>query len=241
MIDKKILKLVFEKLPIKLRCLIQDKFLSGKLKIGRGSYVHPSVHLLGRANIQIGDNSCISEGSWLNVNHRGNDAISIDIKGNCFIGKHNFFSSGELIVINDYVLTALGCKFIGSSHRVNNPGMPYLSSGTCDNDRIEVGVNCFFGAGSTVLGNIKVGHGSVIGANSFVMRDIPPFSIAVGSPAIVIKRYDFFRKIWLPASHFSSEEGFGMPSELEYLEELKHQFPRIRMPWIAAGKSMGDC
>jgi acetyltransferase-like isoleucine patch superfamily enzyme len=241
MINKKILRSVFDRLPIKLRCIIQDKFLGGKVVIGRGSYIHPSVHLLGKANIQIGDNSCISEGTWLNVNHRGVNAISIDIKGNCFIGKQNFFSSGALILIKDYTLTAIGCKFIGSSHRINDPRLPYLTAGTYDQDQIEVGVNCFFGAGSTVLGNVKIGHGSIIGANSLVIQDVPPFSVVVGSPAVVVKRYDFFKDRWLQASHFSCEEGFGMPCELEYLEQLKNKFPRLRMPWIAAGKSMGDC
>lgn len=240
MIDKNIAKLFFDKLPIKLRCFIQSKFLSGNLTIGCKSYVHSSVHILGKANIKIGNNSCISEGTWLNVNHRNLKEISIHIKDNCYIGKQNFFSSGKLIFINDYTLTAIGCKFIGSSHIINDPGIPYLSAGTYDRDIIEVGVNCFFGANSIVLGNVKVGHGSVIGSNSLVMNDIPPFSIVVGNPARVIKRYSFSKKKWLAISQFLQEEDV-IPGELEYLEQLKNNFPRLRIPWIAAGKSMGDC
>lgn len=43
-------------------------------------------------------------------------------------------------------------------------------------------------ANVVVLAGVTIGTGSVIGANSFVNSDIPPFSIAVGSPAKVIKK-----------------------------------------------------
>ena len=39
-----------------------------------------------------------------------------------------------------------------------------------------------------MLPGVKIGKGSVIGANSVVTHDIPPYSVAVGSPARVIKK-----------------------------------------------------
>jgi len=50
---------------------------------------------------------------------------------------------------------------------------------------IEDGVDV--GAGVCILGDITVGKGAVIGANAVVTRDIPPYSVAVGIPAKVIK------------------------------------------------------
>lgn len=38
-----------------------------------------------------------------------------------------------------------------------------------------------------VIGGVKIGDGAIIGAGSIVTKDIPPFAIAVGSPAKVIK------------------------------------------------------
>ncbi len=49
---------------------------------------------------------------------------------------------------------------------------------------------CDIAAGVCVLGNVRVGHDSVIGANAVVTKDIPPFSVAVGIPAKVIKTLD---------------------------------------------------
>jgi serine O-acetyltransferase len=42
-------------------------------------------------------------------------------------------------------------------------------------------------AGAKLIGPIRIGRGSVIGANAVVTRDIPPYSVAVGAPARVIK------------------------------------------------------
>lgn len=237
---KKIAKYVFDKLPLRLRCIVQSIRLGSVIVLGHGSYIHPSVHLLGKNNIRVGSNTCVSEGCWLNVNHRKGNSTAIDIGNNCFIGKQNFFTSGDAILVGDYTLTTFGCKFVGSTHKPDNPEIPYLLTGTTSEDRIQIGVNCFFGAGATVLGNVKVGHGSVIGADSLVLRDVPPFSIAVGNPAIVIKRYSFSKKAWLLTSDMSLNDDVGMPSEQDYLEQLKSKFPHINMPWIAAGKNMGD-
>ncbi|NEW61544.1 serine O-acetyltransferase, partial [Sulfurovum sp. bin170] len=46
--------------------------------------------------------------------------------------------------------------------------------------------NVVVGAGAKVLGNITLGEGSRIGANSVVLRDVPPHSTAVGIPARII-------------------------------------------------------
>jgi serine O-acetyltransferase len=48
-------------------------------------------------------------------------------------------------------------------------------------DRVDIG------CGAVLLGNITVGHDSVIGANAVVLKDVPPFSLAAGVPAKVVK------------------------------------------------------
>lgn len=51
----------------------------------------------------------------------------------------------------------------------------------------EIGNDVWIGANSIILRGVKIGNGCVIGANSVVTKDIPPYAIAVGSPAKVIK------------------------------------------------------
>jgi serine O-acetyltransferase len=49
-------------------------------------------------------------------------------------------------------------------------------------DRVDIG------CGACVLGNVTIGHDSLIGANAVVVSNIPPYSTAVGLPARVVKR-----------------------------------------------------
>jgi serine O-acetyltransferase len=42
-------------------------------------------------------------------------------------------------------------------------------------------------AGAKIIGPVRIGRGSVIGANAVVLTDIPPFSLAVGVPAVIKK------------------------------------------------------
>jgi lipopolysaccharide O-acetyltransferase len=44
---------------------------------------------------------------------------------------------------------------------------------------------------------VTIGFGCVIGALSIVTKNIPDYSIAVGSPAVVIKKYDFDSEQWI--------------------------------------------
>ena len=51
--------------------------------------------------------------------------------------------------------------------------------------------NVVIGAGSKILGNITIGENAKVGANSVVVKDVPPDSTAIGIPARVIRRgYD---------------------------------------------------
>jgi len=45
--------------------------------------------------------------------------------------------------------------------------------------------------------NVTIGKHCIIGALSVVNKDIPSYSVAVGSPAKVVKQYDFDRKEWV--------------------------------------------
>ncbi|KAG5988420.1 hypothetical protein E4U43_004755 [Claviceps pusilla] len=52
---------------------------------------------------------------------------------------------------------------------------------------IEIGDDCWIGGHSTIMPGVTIGKGCTIGSGSVVTRSIPDFSVAVGSPARVIK------------------------------------------------------
>ena len=51
---------------------------------------------------------------------------------------------------------------------------------------VEIGNDVWIGDNVTILGNVKIGDGAVIGANSLITKDIEPYSINVGSPTKII-------------------------------------------------------
>ena len=53
---------------------------------------------------------------------------------------------------------------------------------------VIIGENVWIGDKVTILPNVKVGHGAIIGANSVVSKDIPANCVAVGIPAQIIRR-----------------------------------------------------
>ncbi len=58
-------------------------------------------------------------------------------------------------------------------------------------DRVEIGHDVWLGHGVVVMPGIKIGTGAVVGSGAVVTKDIPPYAVAVGVPAKVIKmRFD---------------------------------------------------
>jgi acetyltransferase-like isoleucine patch superfamily enzyme len=65
------------------------------------------------------------------------------------------------------------------------------NKGIGSHDDVTIGNDVWIGHGATILGNVKIGDGAVIGAMAVVASDIPPYAVAVGNPARVIKyRFD---------------------------------------------------
>lgn len=220
--------------------LSKIKLLFYKKDIGKNTYIDKTVNVFGWGHIAIGSNTLIGEHTWLNVNGRIKDFKHIRIGDYCYIGRRNLLSSSRELIIGNYVMTSNDCKFLGSNHIFSNPMVPYIATGTSNDDILKIGANVWVGAGSIVLGAVNIGHGSVIGAGSVVTKNIPPFSIAVGNPCRVIKRFDFAKKKWIKADEFDQTLESAMPSEDEYVLILRKNKPDIPMPVMAATSRYGD-
>lgn len=68
-----------------------------------------------------------------------------------------------------------------------------IASGT---PNLSIGDGTWIGTNVVIVGNVHIGKNCVIGANSVVSTNIPDYSVAVGSPAKVVKRYNFENKQW---------------------------------------------
>lgn len=63
-------------------------------------------------------------------------------------------------------------------------------------NEIFIGDDSWIGTNVVIVGNVKIGKHVVIGANAVVTKDIEEYSVAVGNPAKIIKKYSFESNTW---------------------------------------------
>lgn len=108
----------------------------------------------------------------------------IDIGKNFYVNCYSHLCGS--ISIGDDVL--LGPKVIiwSKNHVFSSLDIPINIQGYTD-ERIIIGNDVWIGASAVILPGVSIGEGSVVGAGSIVAKDIPPYSIAVGNPAKVVR------------------------------------------------------
>lgn len=207
--------------------------------------IDKTVHFTGKRYISYGKHTMISQNSWLNVNERGGERIILGDYD--FIGRNNFFTSGKLIEFGDFVITSVNCCFIGANHKYDTPLNPYMFEPTESSAIIQVGDNCFIGANVTLMGNVSIGHGCLLGVNTFIRNmTIPPFSVVVGhEKPRIIKRYSFITNSWKKIEDWNNEDEKAILPETEYKKMLfegvtKKFNGKIPLPLKAIGKSNGN-
>jgi len=211
------------------------KFLLSK-NISSNIFLGPNVQIFGLDNVLIKENCTIGENTLITVNNRTNKEIQFTINSNVYLGRDNFFSVGKLIFIGDYCIFGNKCSLICSDHIFETPLTPYAFTGNSFEKEIRVGVNCWFGHGVSIVGNVKIGHGSIIGANTLVTKDVPPFSMVVGNPARVIKTYNFDTNQW--EKEVPSIESKYLDEEI-YLKHLKTNSGNTHLAYHSASSKLG--
>jgi acetyltransferase-like isoleucine patch superfamily enzyme len=82
---------------------------------------------------------------------------------------------------------ANGCYITDASHRFDDPDRPVTWQGFTSKGPTRIGDNVWCGVNVVVTTGVTIGDRCVIGANSVVTSDIPPYSVAAGVPARVIR------------------------------------------------------
>ncbi len=106
------------------------------------------------------------------------------------------------VTIGDRVLIASKVFISDHNHGTYRGSGPQSSPEVSPQDRvlyeakIVIEDDVWLGESVAVLPGVRIGRGSIIGALTTVTRDIPCYCIAVGSPARVIKRYNFESATW---------------------------------------------
>jgi len=115
---------------------------------------------------------------------------SITFGHDIYISKNVNITTNEKskISIGSYVMIAHNVMIIGGNHNIERTDIPMMRQGEGKQGDIIIEDDVWIGAGAIILTGVTIGKGSVIGAGSIVTKSIPSYSIAVGNPAIVIKK-----------------------------------------------------
>lgn len=116
------------------------------------------------------------------------------------VGDHCNFNGmkilgGGTVDIGNYFHSGIQCMMITQNHNYEGKQIPYDC--TYVKKHIKIGDFVWFGNRVLVVGNVNIGEGAIIAAGSVVAKDIPPYAIAGGNPAKVIKYRDIehFKKL----------------------------------------------
>ena len=122
---------------------------------------------------------------------------SIKIGNGTQIGPYNAFAAIDRLQIGDYVLFAPYVCLIDHDHGYKDVTKPIMHQPASSKGPIIIEDGCWLGFGSLVTSGVTIGRNTVIGANSFVNSNIPPYCVATGNPAKIVKKYDFVSKKWM--------------------------------------------
>jgi acetyltransferase-like isoleucine patch superfamily enzyme len=172
---------------------ILPKYLLYKIRfLGRPITVDPSSFIAWKSTVRIfprGYDNSIRIGAYCWIE---NDAKLVTFKGNIVIGNNtsvNDFTiirGGGNVTIGNNVRIGPHCTIAGILHRFDRIDIPICDQGTILHE-IVIEDDVWLGANCSIVGEVTIGRGSVIGAGSVVTKSIPEYSIAVGNPARVIK------------------------------------------------------
>ena len=109
-----------------------------------------------------------------------------------FIGPKGTFNNVE---IGNYTCIAPSCQIGGLEHTYWEASIsPMLSVKSAPRKTTHIGHDVWIAAGCIIRQGVTIGDGAVIGAGSFVNKDVPPYAIVFGSPAKLYK-YRFSQEI----------------------------------------------
>ena len=107
-----------------------------------------------------------------------------------------FLTTRAKIIIKDHVMLAPNVTIITGNHRIDlmDRCMYDVTDNDkrkCDDQNVVLEGDNWIGANTTILKNVHIGRGAVVGAGSVVTKDVLPYSIVGGVPAKVIgKRFE---------------------------------------------------
>lgn len=165
-------------------------------KLGRNVSIDKMPFVSGHVQIELGDDVWI--GGNVSILSGGIiDQPKLVIGNRSSIGWGCGFTVNREIIIEDHVMVAYDCRISDSdAHPKEIDRRIALMPPPPEEIRpVHIRRGAWIGNGAHILKGVTIGEGAIIGANSVVISDVPPYSLAVGNPARV-----FLKDVGLPST-----------------------------------------
>jgi acetyltransferase-like isoleucine patch superfamily enzyme len=141
------------------------------VKLGRNVKLSKFINMYG---CTVGDD--VKIGAFVEIQKNAS------IGNNCKISSHSFICEG--VTIEDAVFIGHSVTFINDMYpRATAAGGALQTEADWKVDKTVVKKGASIGSGCTILANVTIGEGAIIGAGSVVTKDVPPNAIVAGNPA----------------------------------------------------------
>lgn len=167
----------------KARIVRLPVYIRGKKGIQGAESLTTGVNL----RIDIIESKNCSPVLYIGKNVEFNDYVHIGVVEGVSIGDNTLIASKVFIADHNHG------SYAGATH--SNPNEKPIAR-ILQSKKISIGKNVWIGEYVAILPGVTIGDGAIIGAMSVVSKDIPSNTIAVGSPARVIKMFNESTKEW---------------------------------------------
>lgn len=165
-------------------------------ELGAGSWIKDPLLVTGEEQIRIGKNVFVWPMARLETIRTSNAIGEIVIGDDSVIHPFVHIGASLSVTIGKKCLFASGVYITDHDHDWTNPDVPVIDSSRLLAAPVEIGDGVWLGERVAILKGVSIGDGAIIGTGAVVTQNIPSYSIAVGSPARVVKHYDRDTKQW---------------------------------------------
>lgn len=166
---------------------------------GHGSTIRRPELVFGGRSIHIGARVAIWPHARLEALGAANTK-QLEICDGVVIQPYAHIAAVESVEVGEETVIASGVYITDHDHDYRDPTAGYFRTGVLLASPVRIGAHCWIGNRVMVLKGVRIGDRSIIGAGAIVTKDIPAYSIALGAPARVVRRWDDQRGAWVPAT-----------------------------------------
>jgi acetyltransferase-like isoleucine patch superfamily enzyme len=158
------------------------------IRFGRGVTLERGVIIdgLSRDGIVLGDNVAIGAYSLIRASSPSNLGAGVRMGSNSAIDAYSFIGAAGTVLIGENVIMGQHVSFHAENHNYDRADIPIKHQGARRRGIVIEG-DCWVGSNTTLLDGSHVGRGCVIAAGSIVRGEIPPYSVAAGAPARILR------------------------------------------------------